>query len=164
MKLLLVVIVILNLVSSLKCWDCAEGSCVLDHSGGNLGIEEICTSTAPVCAKQEFGKNYNNIFDSHCTILKSCPKWSYLVLIYTMNISDFNGTTGTKRGCRASTPNTPVDDSYELCLEVLGKQTCYCSRDLCNSANNFSRPPMLWINLFFTLIVVILNKNFNENK
>ena len=81
-----------------------------------------------------------------------------------MNISDFNGTTGTKRGCRASTPNTPVDDSYELCLEVLGKQTCYCSRDLCNSANNFSRPPMLLINLFWTSIVVILNMNFNENK
>ena len=81
-----------------------------------------------------------------------------------MTISDFNGTTGTKRGCRASTPNTPVDDSYELCLEVLGKQTCYCSRDLCNSANNFSRPPMLLINLFWTSIVVILNKNFHENK
>ena len=69
MKVLLVVIFILNLVSSLKCWECAEGSCVLDQSGGNMGIEEICTSTAPVCAKQEFGKNYDNIFDSHSTMI-----------------------------------------------------------------------------------------------
>ena len=75
-KVLLVVIFILNLVSSLKCWECAEGSCVLDQSGGNLGIEDICTSTAPVCAKQEFGKNYDNIFDSHCTILKNNHIWS----------------------------------------------------------------------------------------
>ena len=81
-----------------------------------------------------------------------------------MTISDFNGTTGTKRGCRASTPNTPVDDSYDLCLEVLGKQTCYCSRDLCNSAYNFFRPSMLLIYSFWTTIVFILNKSFNENK
>ena len=72
-----------------------------------------------------------------------------------MIISDFNGTTGTKRGCRASTPNIPVDDSYDLCLDVLGKQTCYCSRDLCNSANDFFRPPMMFNNLCWTVIVFI---------
>ena len=81
-KVVLVVIFILNLVSSLKCWDCAEGSCVLDESGGNLGIEEICTSTAPVCAKQEFGKSYNNIFDSHCTILKCRDRQKQLPFTY----------------------------------------------------------------------------------
>ena len=68
MKVLLVVIFIFHLVSSLKCWECKEGSCVLDKSGGNMGIEKECTSSAPVCAKQEFGKSYNDIFDSHSTI------------------------------------------------------------------------------------------------
>ena len=160
-KVLLVVIFILLLVSSLKCWECAEGSCVLDQSGGNMGIEEICTSTAPVCAKQEFGKNYNKHFCHPFYNFAGTDRHRFTLHI---TISDFDGTIGTKRGCRASTPNTPVDDSYDLCLEVLGKQICYCSRDLCNSANKFSRPRMLLINLLWTLIVFILNKSFNVNK